>query len=64
MAKTPVLVSDNLSELAPTLKVRHVGRTDPFSMKARKGLKQQFTIHGRVGIHRSRKRPKRPKRSR
>jgi hypothetical protein len=59
MAKTPVLVSDNISELAPTLKVRHVGRTDPWSMKARRGLKQQYTIHGKVPTHRSRKRPKR-----
>jgi hypothetical protein len=58
MAKTPVL-QENVSELAPTLKVRHVGRTDPWSMKARKGLKQQFTIHGKVPLHRSRKRPKR-----
>ena len=59
MARTRVLVSDNISELAPTLKVRHVGRTDPYSMKARKGLKQQFTIHGKVPLHRTRKRPKR-----
>jgi hypothetical protein len=59
MATTPVLISENVSELAPTLKVRHVGRTDPWSMKARKGLKQQFMIHGKVGLHRTRKRPKR-----
>jgi hypothetical protein len=59
MARTRVLLSDNTSELAPTLKVRHVGRTDPWSMKARKGLKQQFTIHGKVPLHRTRKRPKR-----
>jgi len=59
MAKTPILVSDNVSELAPTLKVRHAGRSDPWSMKARRGLKQQYTIHGKVPTHRSRKRPKR-----
>jgi hypothetical protein len=59
MARTPVIPTDNISELAPTLKVRHVGRTDPWSMKARKGLKQQFTIHGKVPLHRTRKRPKR-----
>lgn len=60
MATTPVIV-DNVSEVAPTLKVRHVGRTDPWSMKARKGLKQQFILHGKAGVHRT---PKRAKRSR
>jgi len=58
MARTPVLV-ENVSELAPTLKVRHVGRTDPWSMKARKGLKQQYMLRGKVPLHRTRKRARR-----
>lgn len=60
MATTPVIV-DNVSEVAPTLKVRHVGRTDPWSMRAGKGLKQQFILHGKASVHRT---PKRAKRSR
>jgi hypothetical protein len=49
---TPI-ISDNISELGTGLKVRHPGRTNPFSMKKRKGLAHAFMMHKTPKAHRS-----------
>ena len=41
------------SELGTGLKVRHPGRTNPFSMKKRKGLAHAFMMHKTPKAHRS-----------
>lgn len=60
MAKPTII--DNISELGSVLKVRHPGRSDPYSMKKQKGLAQQYQLHGKRALHRTAKRAKRPRR--
>jgi hypothetical protein len=49
---TPI-ISDNISELGTGLKVRHPGRTNPFSMKKRRGLAHAFMVQKTPRTHRS-----------
>jgi hypothetical protein len=50
MANVPII--DDVSETATTMKVRHPGRSDPFGLKARKGLRHAYILTGKRPLHR------------
>ncbi len=55
MASVPIV--ENISEHAATMKVRHAGRSDPFGVKARKGLKHGYLMgRGKRPVRRTPKR--------
>ena len=55
------MADDNISEIAPTLKVRYADRTDRYGMKFRKGFRQGFMVTGQRPRTRAIKRAIRPR---